>query len=451
MAILSQSVRRIKSDLMGLVPAREIQDACLACGHTWRERVLDPVTTVHLFILQVLHGNTSCTHVRQLGGYRFQAPAYCEARKRLPRQVVHALLVQSGCKVREYGRSVAHWFGHQVWLIDGSSFSMSDEPELVQLFGYPGSQKPGCGFPTAHVLAVFDLLSGALVDMIASSWRTNDMTMAHEFTSHYRRGDIVVADRAFCSFGHLSLLLNRGVNAVFRAHQTINIDFTPGRAHCNPRHGKTHVKGRPRSAWVRRLGREDQVVDWFKPKGCPTWLTPEQFELFPTSIRVRELRYRVRRRGFRSRQVTIVTTLLDRDTYPKSAIVNLYGRRWQVEINLRHLKQTMSMDVLRCRTADGVIKELMMFGVVYNTVRFVMLGASIQQGVSSDRISFVDVLRWITGGCVGTHLPTFVVNPIRERPPEPRVRKRRPKNYDLMTRPRSYLRKRLKSRRLRAN
>lgn len=443
MAILSRSVQQIKSDLMRLVPASQIHRACQDCGHQWRERTLDPVSTVYLFMRQILHGNTSCTHVRHFGYHRFHASAYCEARKRLPKYVLHDLLAQSGRKVCEYGRPASDWLGHQVWLIDGSSFSMADEPELAQLFGYPHSQKPGCGFPTAHVLALFDLLSGALLNLTSSPLRTHDMAGAHTCVAHYHCGDVVVGDRAFCSYGHIALLQSKGVHAVFRAHSTFNIDFTPRRPHSHPRHGTTHVKGRPRSVWVRRLGREDQVVEWLKPKECPAWLTPKEFDAYPESICVRELRFRVRRSGSRSREITIVTTLLDADAYPKAAIAELYRRRWEVETNLRHLKQTMGMRVLRCRTVDGIIKELTMFGIVYNTVRFVMLEASIQQGVPAARISFVDVLRWLLDGRRTTRFPTFIVNRNRDRPPEPRVVKRRPKSYDLMTRPRASLRKHL--------
>ena len=156
---------------------------------------------------------------------------------------------------------------------------------------------------------------------------------------------------------------------------------------------------------------------------------------------MRELRYRLSRRGFRSRDVTLVTTLLDPDRYPKAAIAQLYGRRWEVETNLRHLKTTMRMDVLRCQTVDGVHRELAIFGIVYNAVRLVMIHAGLVNGVPPERVSFADVLRWLARGCPGVDLPRFEINPIRSRAPAPRIVRRRHKNHTYMTRPRRPQRK----------
>jgi len=139
--------------------------------------------------------------------------------------------------------------------------------------------------------------------------------------------------------------------------------------------------------------------------------------------------------------VTLITTLLDPDRYPKEAVAELYGCRWQVETNLRHLKTTMRMDILRCQTVDGIYRELAVFGIVYNAVRLVMIHAAEAQGVPPDRISFIDVLRWLELGCPGRGLPLFLINPVRSRSPAPRNVRRRHKNYTYMTRPRKPQRK----------
>jgi Transposase DDE domain len=192
---------------------------------------------------------------------------------------------------------------------------------------------------------------------------------------------------------------------------------------------------------VRRLGEWDQVVEWFKPRNRPVWLDAGQFAALPASLTVREVRYRIDRPGYRTRSVTLVTTPLDADAYPLASLADLHGLRWGVEPNPRHLKQTMNIDVLKCKTANGMLKELMVFASVYNLARAVILEAARSQGEAVDRISFVDALRWVAGAC--EELPALVVNPERPGRVEPRVVKRRPKQYMRMTRPRAEWRKRL--------
>ena len=237
------------------------------------------------------------------------------------------------------------------------------------------------------------------------------------------------------SYAHLALCQERGLHGLFRAHQRQIVSFRPGR-----RHG---AKGRPTSRWLRRLGRRDQRVEYFKPKGRPEWMTAQQYAALPASIVVRELRYEVGRPGRRMRVVTLVTTLLDPQAYPAAELARLYGQRWGVETDLRHLKQTMKMEVLHCQTVAGVQKELAVFALVYNLVRRVMEEAGRRQRVEVDRVSFVDALRWLRAARPGDQLPALVVNPHRPGRVQPRVRKRRPKQYPLMTRPRAELRKAL--------
>jgi hypothetical protein len=264
-----------------------------------------------------------------------------------------------------------------------------------------------------------------------------------------RAGDVLVADRGFCSFAHLALLLAKGAHAVFRLHQKQIADFTPGRAHAQPRQ-KGAPKGMPRSRWVSACGLMDQVVEYFKPARCPKWMSEDEYKALPESIIVRELRYLITAPGFRTREVTLVTTLLDAEAYPADALAELYASRWRVEENLKSLKQTMKMDVLKCKTVDGVLKELTMYAIAYNLVRVAMCEAAGRQGVIADRISFVDALRWLRGAEEGEEMPELVVNPWRPGRYEPRVRKRRPKQYPLMKKPRAELRKILREKDLAA-
>src|SRR5205807_1556364 len=178
------------------------------------------------------------------------------------------------------------------------------------------------------------------------------------------------------------------------------IDFTPGR----PYAAKGKAKGAqvnpaclPHSRWVLAQGEGDQVVIWYKPKRKPMWMSQEEYAVLPEEITVRELRYRVHARGFRVSTVTLVTTLLDATAYPAAALADLYYRRWQVEVNFKHLKITMKMDVLKCKTVDGVLKELAVFALVYNLVRSVMGESANVQGIAPERVSLLDALRWLVG------------------------------------------------------
>lgn len=172
-------------------------------------------------------------------------------------------------------------------------------------------------------------------------------------------------------------------------------------------------------------------------------MTAEQYAALPATLVLRELRYRVTPRGFRSQEITLITTLLEAKRYSADALAELYRLRWRVETNLSHLKRTMKMDVLRCETVAGVMKELTMFALVYNLVRVVMQQAARRQEVEVERISFVDALRWLCSAQPREPMPELIVNPSRPNRIEPRVRKRRPKEYPLMQKPRGELRKEL--------
>ena len=151
------------------------------------------------------------------------------------------------------------------------------------------------------------------------------------------------------------------------------------------------------------------------------------------------MRYHIGTRGFRTRQVTLVTTLLDAAVYPVAELAELYRQRWQVETSLAHLKTTMQMDVLHCKTVPGVLKELTVFAIVYNLVRMVMLQSATLQHTAMERISFLDALRWLSSPSIGMPLGALIVNPIRPDRVEPRGKKRRPKPFPLMLKPRQEL------------
>jgi hypothetical protein len=435
------AVATIKRSVAERLTAESIQQACRDVGHAWRERELGPAPTIWAFLLQVLYGNTACTHVVRLAQLTCSAAAYCAARARLPLAVYERILEQTSQAAQRSFREPL-WCGHRTFYVDGTGFSMPDTKELRAHFGQSGMQRPGCGFPVGHLLAMFDAATGLLVKMMAAPLRTHDMAQVASFHPELRRGDILVGDTAFASYVHLALLLRARLHGVLCAHQRTLVSFRKDRKLLGKRPKGTRAT-HAASRLVRKLGRYDQLVEYRKPAQRPRWMAADDFTALPAAIQVRELRYWTHQRGFRTRVVTLVTTLLDAELYPLDGLATLYGRRWEVETNFAHLKTTMRMDVLRCQTVAGVLKELVVFALVYNLARLVMLAAAREQHVSPARLSFVDALRWLALACEHRMELELVKNPQRPGRNEPRVKKRRPKQYGLMNQPRCKLRQQL--------
>lgn len=438
--ILAGFKKNWTQELSGHAIAAAARDA----GMTWNDSLLNPIATIQIFFLQILNGNTACEHLSLLAGRSFTAAAYCKARMRVKLEVLQMLLARCVEQLQQDTFDTARWLGHRVFHVDGSSFSMPDTLALQEHFGQSGTQRPGCGFPTAHWLVETHAATGMITKMLAAPLRTHEMSGVAQLHPELGAGDVLVADRGFCSYAHLVLLLQRGAHGLLRIHQNTIVDFTPHREHVMPSKGSQEKhKGKPRSRWIKKLGVTDQVVEWFKPTNRPVWMSAEQYAALPPSITVRELRYVIRAKGYRAKEVTLVTTLLDGDRYPLRELAEQYRQRWEIETNFGHLKTTMKMDVLKCKTVDGVLREMVVFALVYNMVRQVLLEAAGRQKVPVQRISFIDALRWLRAASPGDRLPRLVVNPHRPNRLEPRVIKRRPKSYRLMTKPRCQLKKEL--------
>jgi hypothetical protein len=456
MASIAGALERIKDNPLYLLERGMVERACREDGHVWRERELDPATTVALFLQQVVHGNVPCTEVCHIGAAleslecrSFTAQAYCEARARVPLKVYQSLLAEVHRQVAPHLSHEAHrWHGHRTFHVDGSNFSMPDTEELRQVFGTPSGPKPGCGFPVAHLLVLFSAATGILIDTWASRMTTGDVAETAEAHLHMDEGDILIGDDSYSGYPHIAMLKKQGLHGLFPVHHLRIVDFKKGRPHSGG--GKNAIKGMPRSRWIKSLGKEDQLVEYFKPDRQPDWMATGDYESLPQSIVVRELRRTVVRPGLGKITLTLVTTLLDPEVYPAEDLLDLRLRRWDVETNLRHLKTTMGLDVLRCKTEQGVRKELTIFSLVYNLVRAVMLEASRRQETPVSRISFMDAYKWMRHARPGDPLPVLIANPLRPSRVEPRCKKRRPKQYDLMTKPRKKLQELLKKQRKKA-
>lgn len=406
MAAFSAALARVRREVFAddLPISQAVDQLCRDCGWQWRDRLLTPLVTLRLFILQILHGNASMTHLRQLSGIAFAPSSYCEARKRLPLEVIGGLLKTM---VQWVDRPVtaSGLLGQRVFICDASSHSMSDAPELHEHFGLPSSTKPGIGYPVAKLMGLMDAATGLFAALLAVPLFTHDMRHVLHLHPLLRRGDILLGDRAYCTYAHLALLQLQGVFGCFRLHQ---------RRKC-----------------------PTGLQRWKREGKAPAWMSAEQFQLLPQWLDVRVIQYAIEQRGFRTRHVWVATTLLDERAWPDENLSELYGQRWQIETCLGHLKTTMKMNVLKCQSVDGVMKELAVYLLVYNLVRLAMLKAARRQRVSVRRISFVDALRWLCCRMLGVGgVEQLLINPYRPNRREPRVIRRRIKEFNLMKRPR---------------
>ena len=207
------------------------------------------------------------------------------------------------------------WRGRRTLLVDGTGFSMPDTAAMVAFFGLGTAQKPGCGFPVGHMVALFDAATGLLLDFVTAAGCAGDITLAASLRAWLRRGDILVGDRGFCSFAHLAVLRTLGVDGVFRLHRARKEHRMVRRKHRRRRaNGNLYQE----SVLVRRIGADDQVVEWIRSDKAVPWLTKAERALLPRFLEVRVIRYTINRRGWRSTRIVLATTLLDPAAYPAS-------------------------------------------------------------------------------------------------------------------------------------
>ena len=457
MASIRDWKKRIKSDILGIpafgefLSATTVEAACREEGHTWRESFWSPSVTLTTFLIQVLSAEKTlraavASLLTQLaaGGESAlpsgDATAYCQARKRFPEAVVGKMLRHSVTHLRAQITKDNGWLGRRVWMVDGSGVSMPDTPELQESFPQPPGQKPGCGFPVAQFVALFCWTTGAVHDVAIDTIRPHEVTLFRRLWHHLEPGCVVLADRAYCAYTDMALLLQREVFSVMRLHQRRKSDFRKGK----------------------RLGHDDRLIQWPRPKQWkPSMgITKEELEQLPETLPVRVLRITEIPRGFRAKSMVIATTLLDPLEVPADEIRSLYRDRWTAELNLRSLKTSMGMDILRGQTPDVVGKEIAMHLLAYNFIRLLMWQAAAEHGRDLHRLSFTGTLHrlrsaWpmlaLLSGRPDGHaeallsvLLAFIADDhVPDRPDrlEPRRRKRRPKNYSLLQQPRDHYRR----------
>lgn len=270
--------------------------------------------------------------------------AYCQARIRLPEKLLQRLFgtVAQGLETKVTPEHL--WCGRHVKVVDGSTVSMPDTLENQVAYPQPSSQAPGCGFPLAKIGVLFSLATGAAIALVIDVFNTHDIKLARKLYQFLVPRDVLLGDRAFCSYADLVSIKNYGCDAVFRKHQ--------GR--------KTQIKR------GNRIGPSDQLITWHKPKTRPQGLSKEEFSALPKTLTLREVHYYICIPGFRTKQVTLITTLLDEQVYSWQELLKIYELRWQVELNLKHIKSTLGMDILRGKTPEMVRKEIYVYLLAYN-------------------------------------------------------------------------------------
>jgi hypothetical protein len=426
-----------------------VQQAVKEEGLRFRERIFTPLVILWTFLSQVLSTDHSCRKaVSRLVAYLAargrpicdpDIGGYCKARGRLPLGLIRRLVYKVAAALRDRAPASWRWKGREVIIVDGTTVSMPDTAENQRVFPQQRGQAPGLGFPIARVVGLISLTTGALLDLAIGPYkgkRTGEPALFRTLLDRLRAGEIVLGDRTFASFFGIRQLVERSVDGLFRLHQSRRCDFRRGR----------------------RLGIEDHVVRWTKP-ARPEWMDRGTYARIPEEMWLREIRVRVHQPGFRVEELVLVTTMLDAVLYTKDELADLFLKRWNIELDLRSIKIDMQMDVLRCQTPEGVVKEIWMHALAYDLVRGVIAAAAEEHDEQPRRLSFKGALQALEsfreevgnaepGGrarVVDATLETIASRRVGRRPnrAEPRAIKRRPKPHRLLQEPRREARKRL--------
>jgi hypothetical protein len=434
------------------VLTEEVIAQALTALSGWLDRIFSPLVTLWVFLGQVLSADHSCrAAVARLLAHRLargQSPcsaetgAYCQARKRLPESFFADVARHTGRALDAKVHSQWLWKRRRVYIYDGSSVSMPDTPQNQGDYPQPDTQKPGLGFPLARIAAIFSLACGAVLDVGICRYAgkgQSELGMLRTLWNLFLPGDVVLADRLMCAWTEMVMLKQRGIDSVCRLTSHRSADFRRGK----------------------RLGSGDHLIRWAKPTK-PRSIDRKTYDALPEFLMVRECRVRVEQPGFRVQSLIIVTTLLDADEFTKDDLATLYRVRWQAELDLRSLKETLQMRGLRCKTPELVRKELWTHILAYNLIRTIIAQAASKHGLEPRSISFKGTVQTLEAFqpviafqdeanaayrriIYGQVLGAIALHRVADRPDryEPRLRKRRPKHYAFLRQPRSVVKRKM--------
>src|SRR5262245_53993991 len=429
-----------------------LEEAIREIKVSWNDRLFTPLVTLWVFLGQVLAADQSCrAAVARLIAHRVsqghrpcssETGAYCQARKRLPERFFAAVARLVGRNLDAQVDPRWLWKGRRVCLFDGSTVSMPDTPANRRDYPLTYNQVPGTNFAIARIGAVISLSCGAILDLGVCRYAgkgQGEVSLLRQLWDVLRPGDVLLGDRLMSGWVGMHLLKQRGVDTVSRLSAHRRADFRKGI----------------------RLGKDDHLVVWRKPTSIRS-VDRRTYNALPDSIAVREVRSRVEQPGFRTRSVVVVTTILDPEQASKEELATLYRARWNNELDLRSIKITLQMDLLRCKTPGLVRKEIWTHVLAYNLIRTMMAQAATIEGVEPRSISFKATLQILEAfrpliayraHCGADDqeelyeqlLGAIAVHRVADRPDrfEPRMAKRRPKRYDRLTRPRHEIKRQM--------
>lgn len=418
-------------DFFNLLTGPELLAATESHLPEHRERLYPPTVTLSMFIKQALDQDASCQ--RAVNGWAAQRVAeglpmnsvrtggYCRARQRLPSAMVSELTRETGALLCSQSMKRWRWRGRVVKLVDGTGISMPDTPDNQACFPQPGTQAEGVGFPQLRLVGVVCLSTGALVDAAVGPLEgkgNSEHNLIRGLLGAFSAGEIMLADALYASYWLMADLYSAGVDVVMEQHGSRTTDFRRGR----------------------RLAAREHVVIWDKPRQRPPWMSQDRYHGYGDTPTVREVDVGGR---------VLVTTMFNRRQAPKKALAQLYTQRWHVELDLRNIKTTLGMEVLRCKTPEMVEKELWVNLLAYNLIRVLMAQAALASGLLPRELSFKHTvqlwLQWVARHTRGTEASQLEALfcliaqiEVGNRPGrlEPRARKRRPKPYPWLKVPR---------------
>lgn len=418
-------------------------------GPNSRDRMLPPRVTFWAFVWQALNPNSSCREVTRKieawwrwmqkdrrGKKALSESAYCQARQRLETDTLELILGHTAHNLEMHVLQGEK--GPQkrcVKILDGTCLSAPDTAENQAIWPQSSWQKEGLGFPQIKLVGLFSLASGAALEHQLGNKHEHESQLFRKLLPRVRKDDIILADRAFCSYGALAALVAQKADGLMRLHQMRKADLRQGKA----------------------LGPRDRLITWEKPAKIPAGWSEEEFATLPESLTVRIIGLTVAIPGYRTRVVTLVTTLLDAAVYPADELRELYAQRWNVELHFHQIKVALAMDILSCKSPEMVEKEILIRLIAYNLVRAFMQRAAHLHHIDLDRLSFKGALDTARHFAPAIHaasstprtqdqliiemLTAIAFDPVPDRPgrSEPRAKKRRSKNYQLLTKPRALM------------
>ena len=361
-----------------------ISQALTAAGVAWKDRIYSPLVTLWVFLSQVLSADHSCrSAVARLIAFRIsrgqeacssRTGAYCQARERLPEKFFSAITCLAGKALNSQVDPSWLWKGRSVYMFDGTTVSMPDTVANQRDFPQTPNQRPGLGFPIARIGAITSLSCGAILNLGFGKYAgkgEGEVGILRKIWHVLSPGDILLADRLISNWTNIVMLRERGIELVSRLN-------------------KAHRKADFRKGT--RLSKEDHLVYWRKPPSIRS-LDWESYKAMPDGFTIREVRIHIQQPGFRSKSIVVVNTILDPKEATKEDLAQLYRARWHNELDLRSVKVTLQMDILRCKTPELVRKEVWTHILAYNLIRTIMAQAAYKHGMEPRTISFSATLQ----------------------------------------------------------